>query len=178
MKFCFLCISLCAAAAGPALAQAPAQPVASPGVVNAAFINAKGDTIGTATLIDTPNGVLVRAELANVPPGQHGFHIHEVGKCDPATGFESAGGHYNPAGAKHGYMVEGGPHAGDMPNQTVASDGKLLAQVFNPNVGFGGSATLFDQDGSALVVHATADDYRSQPSGAAGDRIACAVIKR
>jgi Cu-Zn family superoxide dismutase len=137
-----------------------------------------GKTIGSATLIDTPNGVLIRADFASLPPGPHGFHIHEVGRCDAATGFESAGDHYNPRGAQHGYWLQDGPHAGDMPNQTAAPDGRLLAEIFNPHVRFEGEATLFDQDGSALVVHATADDYRSQPSGEAGDRIACGVIQR
>ena len=164
------------AASGLALAQT--APTSTPNSSRAVFMNKKGETIGTATLIETPNGVLITAELANLPPGLHGFHIHEVGRCDPATGFESAGEHYNPTGAKHGYMLEDGPHAGDMPNQTAGPDGKMLAQVFNPHVGFSGKATLFDQDGSALVVHATADDYRSQPSGAAGDRLACGVIQR
>lgn len=160
-------------------AQAQTQPTSTPNSARAVFMNQQGQTIGSATLIETPNGVLVRADLINLPPGVHGFHIHEVGACDPATKFESAGGHYNPTGAKHGYMVEGGPHAGDMPNQTVGADGKVLVEVMNPSVTFGdGKATLFDANGSAIVVHATADDYRSQPSGAAGDRLACGVIQK
>jgi superoxide dismutase, Cu-Zn family len=160
-----------------AQSQPPAQPTSTPNSARAVFVNDKGDTIGSATLIQTPNGVLITAELANLPPGLHGFHIHEVGNCDASTGFRSAGGHYNPTGAKHGYMLEDGPHAGDMPNQTADQNGKLLAQVFNPMVAFSGKNTLFDQDGSALVVHATADDYRTQDSGNAGDRIACGVIQ-
>lgn len=173
------CAILGTALAGSTAALAQTQPTSSPNNARAVFMDQQGRTIGTATLIETPSGVLIRAEVANLPPGVHGFHVHEVGKCDPASKFESAGGHYNPTGAKHGYMVEGGPHAGDMPNQTVGSDGKMVAEVINPHVSFGsGKATLFDQDGSALVVHATADDYRSQPSGAAGDRLACAVIEK
>jgi Cu-Zn family superoxide dismutase len=176
------CIVLMLSTSGIAWAQAQqpsqAQPTSTPNSARAVFKNRQGETIGTATLIRTPNGVLIRAEAANLPPGPHGFHIHEVGQCDPATNFESAGGHYNPQGKSHGYMVENGPHAGDMPNHTVAADGKLMAEVFNPNVGFSGEATLFDQNGSALVIHATADDYRSQPSGAAGERLACGVIQQ
>jgi Cu-Zn family superoxide dismutase len=142
-------------------------------------MNQKGDAIGTATLNQTPTGVLARAEIANLPPGVHGFHIHETGECDPASNFASAGGHYDPDGKDHGYMVEGGPHAGDMPNQTAGADGKLIAEVLNPRISLGSEpGTLFDQDGSALVIHATADDYRSQPSGAAGDRLACGVIQK
>jgi Cu-Zn family superoxide dismutase len=163
----------------PTVVAAQTQPTSTPNSSRAVFLNQKGDTIGTGTLIETPNGVLIRVEIANLPPGLHGFHIHEVGKCDGSGGFESAGGHYNPGGKQHGYMVEGGPHAGDMPNQTVGQDGKLLAEVFNPNVTFGNDGpTLFDQDGSAIIVHATADDYRSQPSGGAGNRLACGVIQR
>ncbi|MBJ6127000.1 superoxide dismutase family protein [Microvirga splendida] len=175
MKALIACAALIVSATAAA---AQNQPTSTPLDARAVFMNKEGKTIGSATLIDTPNGVLIRADIANLPPGPHGFHIHEVGRCDASGGFESAGGHYNPRGAKHGYWIEGGPHAGDLPNQTVGQDGKLLAEVFNPHVGFDGEGTLFDQDGSALVVHATADDYRSQPSGGAGDRIACAVIQR
>lgn len=145
----------------------------------ATFVNQQGQQVGTATLVQTPNGVLVSAEITGLPPGEHAFHIHETGRCNPASGFESAGGHYAPGGHKHGYLVEGGPHAGDMPNQFVGQDGRLHLQVFNPNVTLSpGPATLFDDDGSAIVVHANPDDYRSQPSGDAGGRIACAVIQR
>lgn len=159
--------------------QTPSQPTSTPNNARAVFMDRNGKSIGTATLTETPNGVLISAELTGLPPGVHGFHIHGTGQCDPANGFESAGGHYNPRGAKHGFMVEGGPHAGDMPNQTVEQGGTLKAEVFNSHVMFDkGEAPLFDQDGSAIVIHATADDYRSQPSGNAGDRLACGVIQR
>jgi Cu-Zn family superoxide dismutase len=112
-------------------------------------------------------------------PVGHAFHIHEKGQCDAATSFESAGGHFAPLKHTHGYLSADGPHAGDMPNQFVGSDGALQLQVVNPNVTLGsGEGALFDADGSALVLHAKLDDYRSQPSGDAGDRIACAVIQR
>lgn len=175
-------IGLCALAfpaTGVAQAQQPSPPTSTPSSARAVFMTPDGKTIGSATLIETPNGLLISAELEGLPPGVLGFHIHEVGRCEGATGFESAGGHYNPRGARHGYMVDGGPHAGDMPNQTVEPSGKLKAEVFNPHVTFtGGQAPLFDQDGSAIVVHSTADDYRSQPSGNAGSRIACGVVQQ
>jgi Cu-Zn family superoxide dismutase len=165
--------------AAPVAAQQTSAPTSTPSTSRAVFMNPEGKSIGSATLTETPSGVLISVELTGLPPGVHGFHFHELGRCDPATGFESAGGHYNPGAARHGYMVDGGPHAGDMPNQTVEQDGILKAEVFNSNVTFSsGRAPLFDQDGSALVVHATADDHRSQPSGNAGSRLACAVIQR
>jgi superoxide dismutase, Cu-Zn family len=143
------------------------------------FVDTKGQPAGTAELTESPNGVLVKADLRNVPPGEHAFHLHETGVCDPQSGFRSAGGHYGPGGAQHGYLVEQGPHAGDMPNQFAEESGRLRAEAILPMVTFeGGSAPMFDQDGSALVLHAGVDDYQSQPAGDAGDRIACAVVKR
>jgi Cu-Zn family superoxide dismutase len=147
--------------------------------VKALFKDGKGKQIGTATLIATPTGLLIEAELTALSPGEHAFHIHQTGRCDPADGFKSAGPHYSSGKREHGYKVEGGPHAGDMPNQFVGADGTLHLHLFNPNVALTqADGGLLDGDGSALVVHAKADDYRSQPAGDAGDRIACAVIER
>ena len=136
-----------------------------------------GEDLGTVTLTQTPGGVLLRAELQNVPAGVHGFHIHETGACEPE--FKAAGGHYAPGGNEHGFQVEGGPHAGDMPNIHVPESGELTIEIYNPRVSLqeGAEATLLDENGSAIVVHANADDYQSQPSGEAGDRIACGVVQ-
>lgn len=156
----------------PAVAQSPEE-------TNAKFLNGSGKTVGQATLIETPNGVLIKAEVSGLPAGEHGFHLHETGRCDTAGGFKSAGGHFAPRGKSHGFMSDEGPHAGDMPNQFVGKDGKLRAHVLNARVTLGsGDASLFDDDGSALVVHSGKDDYRSQPSGEAGARLACAEIRR
>lgn len=142
--------------------------------------SADGTSIGTVKLTETPSGVLLRGELKPVSPGRHGFHIHETGKCDAGTGFKSAGGHLS-GGVPHGFMTDGGPHPGDMPNVHVADDKTMAVEVFNPRVslagGEGAGASLLDGDGSAIVVHSGADDYESQPSGDAGDRIACGVIE-
>ncbi|BBK44367.1 superoxide dismutase [Cu-Zn] [Allostella vacuolata] len=152
---------------------------ASPEGMQATFVDANGKNVGDATLAQTPHGVLITARISGLPPGEHGFHLHETGRCDAAGGFESAGGHYAPRGKAHGFKAEDGPHAGDMPNQFVGSDGWLRAHVLNARVSIGGgAAALLDADGSALVVHAGADDYGSQPSGKAGKRLACAVIRR
>lgn len=145
----------------------------------AEFIDASGKPVGRATLTQTPNGVLIAVDVKGVPPGEHAFHVHQKGVCDAPGKFMSAGGHFEPQGKKHGYMTEGGPHSGDMPNQFVGADGVLKANIINPNVSLGsGANSLFGPDGTALVIHAKADDYKSQPAGEAGDRIACAVIKK
>jgi Cu-Zn family superoxide dismutase len=142
---------------------------------SAVFMDAENKQIGTAMLTQTPSGVLIDIKVKGVPAGEHGFHIHETGKCEPPD-FKSAGDHYNPTNAKHGYFAGNAKHAGDMPNQFV-QDGMLRAHVLNSQVTLkDGKATLFDADGAALVIHMGADDYHSQPSGEAGDRFACAVI--
>jgi superoxide dismutase, Cu-Zn family len=152
---------------------------AAAGPASAALIDSSGKEIGKATLTQTAAGVLVFIEAKGLPPGEHALHFHAKGSCDVATKFESAGAHYEPRDHQHGFATSGGPHAGDMPNQFVGADGALKAHVLNPNVTLGqGTASLFDADGSALVVHAKADDYKSQPAGNAGDRIACGVVKR
>jgi Cu-Zn family superoxide dismutase len=158
-----------------------ATAAAGPGAdsAKAAFIDAQGKRIGTAQLTQTPSGVLIELDLNGLPPGEKAFHIHEKGVCDPRDGFKSAGAHYDPRGNQHGLHAAKGPHAGDMPNQFVRQDGVLRAHVLNTVVTLSpGEASLFDADGSALVLHAKPDDYRSQPAGDAGDRIACAVIER
>jgi Cu-Zn family superoxide dismutase len=157
----------------------PAAVHAQDATVSANMINREGNEVGTVTIRETASGLLhVLAEVTDLPPGPHGFHIHEVGECDAAAGFESAGGHY--AGDKqHGVLVDGGPHPGDFPNVHVGQDGILKAEFFTDrlSLGEGGENPLIDENGSAVMVHANADDYLSQPSGDAGDRIACGVLQ-
>lgn len=144
----------------------------------AEFINGDGVSIGVAALSQTPAGVLINVEVSGLPAGEHGFHIHQTGSCETPD-FKSAGGHFAPRGHEHGFLVEGGPHAGDMPNQFVGEDGILRAHLRNDRVTLDeGEGSLFDEDGSAIVIHAGADDYQSQPSGDAGSRLACAVIEK
>jgi Cu-Zn family superoxide dismutase len=145
----------------------------------AGFVDASGKAMGTAQLTQTDKGVLIVLDLKDVPPGPHGIHIHQTGKCDGAAKFTSAGGHFAVAGQEHGYHSGKGPHAGDMPNLIVPDSGSLKQQIFTPGVTLGaGENSVFDADGSALVIHARGDDYRSQPAGDSGDRIACAVIEK
>lgn len=164
-----------ALSAQSATAQQSSEPAGA--IVKAKAIGLDGGSLGTVELRETPTGVLVMTDLKGLPAGDHGFHFHEKGNCDPASKFDSAGGHFAAGAARHGLMVQGGPHGGDMPNQHVGADGMLKAQVLNTGVTLAsGPRSLEDADGSALVIHSGADDYASQPSGAAGSRIACAVI--
>lgn len=163
-------------AALAAFSLAPAAALAQSEETTTSFINAEGEDVGSATLTGTPNGLLIAIDVSGLPEGEHGFHIHETGTCDPATGFESAGGHLA-GGREHGYMVDGGPHAGDMANVFVQEDGVLKLHVVNDRVGLSdGETPLLDDDGSALMIHAAADDYETQPSGDAGGRLACATL--
>lgn len=144
----------------------------------AEFINSEGMPVGTAIMKQTPNGVLMDVELRNLSPGWHAFHIHETGRCDTPD-FESAGGHYNPGNVPHGFEVKNGYHAGDFPNIYVNERGTAQFQLFTKRISLGGDdRSLFDNDGSAIVVHSGQDNYRAQPSGEAGARVACAAIKR
>lgn len=139
--------------------------------------NAAGETIGRATLTDGPAGVLIHVELTSAPEGVHAFHIHAVGQCAPT--FAAAGGHFNPAGHHHGVMNPQGRHAGDLPNVWVPANGRLTFDAFADGVTLkAGANSLFDSDGTALVMHGGADDYASDPAGAAGARIACGVVTK
>ena len=145
--------------------------------------SANGDDRGTAELWqDRDNVVHVDVKLTGLPPGPHGIHFHAVGLCEgtgAAAAFATAGAHFNPLGRQHGLDNAAGPHAGDAPNFTVAADGTARATFTTDRVSLTeGSTTLFDADGSAIVIHAAADDQISQPAGNAGARIACGVVRR
>jgi Cu-Zn family superoxide dismutase len=152
-----------------------ASPALAVDTASAVLKDANSKEVGKATLTVTPSGVLVSLDLTAVPPGDHAFHIHAVGKCEPPD-FKSAGPHFNPDETKHGLMNPEGPHAGDMPNLHVPADGKLQVEILDPAVTLSAEAPLLDADGAALVIHAAADDYKTDPAGNAGDRIACGVI--
>ncbi|WP_394657881.1 superoxide dismutase family protein [uncultured Novosphingobium sp.] len=155
----------------------PGAPMAQGAMVHADVIGADGKTMGMVMLQDTPTGVLVKTDLKGLPAGEHGFHFHEKGMCDAAQKFTTAGAHFAAGKMQHGLMVAGGPHGGDMPNAFVGADGMLKAELLNTGVTLAaGPKSLADADGSALVIHAKPDDYKTQPSGDAGDRIACAVV--
>ncbi len=144
------------------------------------LIDTNSTEIGTVTLTESPTGVLFQLTSMNMPEGSHSFHIHETAACTPSEEFKTAGGHLNPDNRQHGFLAEGGPHAGDLPNIQVNAEGHVVAEAFNSRVtltGAKGRINLMDEDGSSIMIHQNPDDYLSQPTGGGGARIACAEIK-
>ena len=167
------------ACVGVVSAQAAAQ-VAGGQSASAQVKAADGKVLGTATLTEAPHGVLLRFELKGLTPGWHGLHFHEKGDCGTPD-FKSAGAHvHTTANVVHGLLNPDGNDNGDLPNLFAGADGSATAELFSPMVslkGAGGRPALLDADGSALVVHASPDDYKTQPIGGAGARVACGVVK-
>jgi len=145
------------------------------------LVAADGRQVGEVRAWQTAGGVSFRVTATGLPHGVHGLHVHALGRCDPPD-FASAGPHWNPAGRKHGMNNPQGPHAGDLPNVSVAENGVLAETVTLSGASLtapsGTPGALLDDDGAALVLHAGADDYSTDPSGNSGARIACAVITR
>jgi Cu-Zn family superoxide dismutase len=167
LKQAGLAALILAAAALPASAQS----------AKATLKTVDGKDAGSATLTQTPSGVLIALSVKNLPAGEHAFHVHAVGKCEPP--FTSAGGHFNPESKKHGLMSGEGHHAGDMPNLHIPTSGELSVEVVNASITLdkGKPSSVFGPNGTALVVHAGKDDYKTDPTGDAGGRIACGVIE-
>lgn len=166
-------------AAAGALAAPPAA-AQDATAAKASLFGKDGKSIGTATFTQTKSGLLhIIVEATGVPPGPHGFHVHAVGKCDPATNFDSAKGHFMLEGQTHGAMTEKGPHAGDLPNVHVGQDGILKAEFITDQMSLieGKPNNIRDADGSAVMIHDMADDYTTDMTGNAGSRLACGVVE-
>ena len=141
-------------------------------------LNTHGEKIGHVAIQGENKGVKISLEVTKMTPGEHAFHIHNVGKCD-VPDFQTAGGHFNPTNKKHGLQNPEGHHAGDMANIIVAEDGTGKADVVNQDVTLDdGASSLFHPGGTALVIHAKSDDNKSDPAGNAGNRVACGVITK
>lgn len=147
-------------------------PAAEMRTATAMLRTAANADVGTVTATETAEGIRIMIDARGMPQGTHGAHVHTTGRCD-APGFESAGGHWNPTSRQHGTANPAGPHAGDAPNLMIGTDGSGSLSITLPS---GTMAGLLDADGSAFMIHAGADDYRTDPSGNSGGRIACGVF--
>lgn len=146
--------------------------------ISGSLKNAEGKEVGTVQLTQLKHGVRIVLDVNGLTPGEHAFHVHEKGSC-AAPDFKSAGSHFSVGNKKHGFDVADGPHHGDMPNLVADDSGRARLEVINPHVTLGkGKNSLLREGGTSIVVHAKADDYKSQPAGDAGDRVACAEIKK
>ena len=139
--------------------------------------DAQGKDVGSIVIWDQGPGVALQLNLHDLTPGEHALHFHQVPKCE-GPDFKSAGGHFNPESKKHGFDNPEGHHAGDIRNFTVGADGKAKARLENPDVTLKDGPHSLVTNGAAVVVHAKADDYKTDPAGNAGDRVACGVITK
>ena len=157
-------------------ALAPATGNAKSNGITVTIKDASGKDVGTVNIKPAGTGVSLKLQLHGLAPGEHAIHFHQNAKCE-APDFKSAGPHFNPESKKHGLENPEGSHAGDMLNFTADDKGNAKATIVNKSVNLGSDAhSLYSNGGTALVVHAKADDMKTDPAGNAGDRIACGVI--
>jgi Cu-Zn family superoxide dismutase len=151
---------------------------AAPKSAHADIVNAQGQNIGSAKIVPAKKGVKIEVNVSQLPPGKHGIHIHAVGKCD-GPAFTTAGGHLNPDTKKHGKDNPEGPHAGDLLMIEAKADGTAKATLLDTMVTLGdGPNSVFHEGGTSIVIHEKEDDYKTDPTGNSGGRIACGVIQK
>ncbi|MES2754267.1 MAG: superoxide dismutase family protein [Pseudomonadota bacterium] len=136
---------------------------------------ADGSDVGSVYVTKLDDGLAFNVSAKAMPAGTHGIHAHTTGRCEGPK-FETAGGHWNPTMKQHGRDNPLGAHHGDLPNLVIAADGTGTVSFTVPGATLTGGGGLLDADGAAFVVHAKPDDYRTDPSGTSGDRIACGVF--
>ena len=173
VSFCVVLLIATLLPATPATAALKAKAIAR-------LSSLEGKPVGTVDFAAMGHGVLITFDLHDLPPGAHGIHLHTSANCDAKSGFTAAGPILSLApGKKHGYLAEGGPETGDLPNQFAGADGHLHASVVTTSFSLGnGKKSIFDKDGVSVIVDQRGDDYRTQPLGNAGNRIACGVVIR
>lgn len=180
----FLISSLAAAAAasgGCSMTDGALGPAGEPPMADIAATadarTAAGLLYARATATQAGDSIRIRVEASGMPRGTYAAHVHTTGACVPPD-FTSAGGHWNPTGHQHGRNNPAGMHKGDLPNLSVGTDGRGSFEYTIPGAWLRGGATpMLDADGAALVIHAQADDYRTDPAGNAGARVACGVFR-
>lgn len=180
MKFMLLMSTLLALGAGMHADRLSAQTMDEASAnrqVQTELVNTAGKAIGKAVIMQAAHGVLIHLEASGLPPGWHALHVHEFGACE-APDFDSSGGHFNPTNREHGFDNPNGYHAGDLPNVYVGANGALSVELFTDQLTLdkGRPNSLLKEGGTALVIHEGADDYRTNPAGGAGKRLACGVI--
>ena len=173
VSFCVVLLIATLLPATPASAALKAKAIAR-------LSSLEGKPVGTVDFAALGHVVLITFDLHDLPPGAHGIHLHTSANCDAKSGFTAAGPILSLApGKKHGYLAEGGPETGDLPNQFAGADGHLHASVVTTSFSLGnGKKSIFDKDGVSVIVDQRGDDYRTQPLGNAGNRIACGVVIR
>ena len=175
-KSVICCATALIALSGCARDEAEVEPPSSDASEAVLLQDPDGRLLANGAVTAESGGVRVRMEAAGLSAGTYAVHLHQTGRCN-APDFQSAGPHWNPTGRQHGRLNPLGAHLGDLPNLTVGADGAGSVEFLVAGASLGrGSRGLADEDGTALVVHAGADDYRTDPSGNSGARLACGVV--